>query len=225
LDAVIEGSSASSSLTCDALVIGQVETKATALPYDVMVTTNDEAKVIPAPAVVEYDAMVLGKDTVVVSLEPALTRQATVEARADLAPAQACNAMVAAKDETVTALAPSSAYDAMVAGTDGVAAASTPSTAPPHATLDALLLGAVKAQATSSAPRDWNADFQAACDLPSTGSFGARLAWSLALHRVSTAFSDAAMGTVVELVEDLRRAPAKRRFKPVNVGGVAGESA
>ena len=71
-------------------------------------------------------------------------------------------------------------------------------------------------------PRNWNADFQVACDTPVDGSFRAKLEWSLSLHRVCTAFSEAAKDIVVALVNDLQLPEGSRRFKPVNVGGIAG---
>jgi len=74
---------------------------------------------------------------------------------------------------------------------------------------------------TAAHHRDWNAEFQAACDLHGN-TFRARLDRSLALHAISVEFAAAAKATVIALVDDLLLPPAQRRFSPVNIGGVAG---
>ena len=127
------------------------------------------------------------------------------------------------RDNVITESSAATAATAYETFPDSINARNTPVVHPSNHLTAAPLFTVMEFD--QRATNDWNAAFQMACDYPSAGSFKSRLEWSLALRRVSSAFATAAKGIIVALVDDSRRPLNKRRFKPVNAGGIAGKEA
>lgn len=197
-------------------------TAATSDAYGAMLTAPEDASAGASGGATGYGSMLTDASPAPLATPPApaaLTGYGALQTDGSIAGAAgtAVSAGVAAPPPAGAA----SAYGALVPADAAATSTSMPVEPSFTATSSSAASAPLQAPSAPAAVRDWNREWQAACDLP-VATTTQRLTRCVAMHAVSSAFSASCTATVRAIVDDLMRPPHQRIMKSVDIGGIAG---